>query len=125
VRRSGATGASLIEFASFVQGKAGAAGGGYARSIVRSSRLVLASAAFIVCGLVFAGAAQAYIYWAQEQYRQGIGRAALDGSGINSNYIPSGGGPTPSPAALRPTAPTSSGATTSPAALPNTPSSRR
>ncbi len=48
--------------------------------------------AVVGCTLFFAGAAQAYIYWAQEQYGQGIGRASLDGTGADSNYIPSGGG---------------------------------
>ena len=46
-----------------------------------------------MCGLVSAGSTQAYIYWGQEQpYKSGIGRAALDGTEVNSNYVPSAGG---------------------------------
>ena len=56
-------------------------------------RSLLVSSAAVVCLLISVGAAQAFIYWGQEQpYGMGIGRAGLDGSGADNGYIPGPGG---------------------------------
>lgn len=52
-------------------------------------RLLLVLAATAVALVALAPAAQAYIYWGHFAYGVGVGRAGLDASAVNENFIPS------------------------------------